>query len=235
MTTDAYLHRPRWRRVVGGFWAQLLLAFIVVGLVLTFVAKPYVVPSGSMTQTLEPDDRILVNRLAYMGSEPTTGDIVVFDADDAWEVPSRAPVDPIRAALRWVGEATGFGPSGPHTLVKRVIGSPGQTVACCNQSGAVLVDGQPIDEPYVYNDFPFEAGTLDCRTTPRSSRCFDEVTVPDRSYLVLGDNRAGSRDSAVSCRSAEAREDCWRWASRAAIVGKVVAILWPIPRSAVLG
>ena len=216
-------------------WAQLLLAFLVVGLVLTFVAKPYVVPSGSMMQTLEPDDRILVNRLAYLGSEPTTGDIVVFDADDAWEVPSTAPVDPIRAALRWVGEVTGFGPSGPHTLVKRVIGSPGQEVACCNASGAVLIDGRPIDEPYIHNDFPFEAGTLDCSTTPRSARCFDGVTVPDGSYLVLGDNRGGSRDSAVSCRSPGANEDCWRWASHAGIVGKVVAILWPIPRWAVLG
>src|SRR5688500_13398546 len=44
MTTDVDAHRPRWRRIFGGFWAQLLLAFLVVGFVLTFVAKPYVVP-----------------------------------------------------------------------------------------------------------------------------------------------------------------------------------------------
>lgn len=235
MTTDADAERPRWRRFLGSFWGQLLLAFVVVGLLLTFVAKPYVVPSGSMLQTLEIDDRILVTRLAYLGSEPTTGDIVVFDADDAWEVPSAAPVDPIRAALRWIGEVTGFGPSGPHTLVKRVIGSPGQVIACCDASGAVLVDGEPIDEPYVSDDFPFEPGELDCDTTPRSARCFDEVTVPEASYLVLGDKRSGSQDSAASCRSPGADEDCWRWASRAGIVGKVVAILWPIPRWAVLG
>ncbi|MGW9629716.1 signal peptidase I [Agromyces sp. NPDC055520] len=235
MTTDANAPRPRWRRLLGGFWGQLALAFLVVGLVLTFVAKPYVVPSESMWPTLEPGDRILVNRLAYLGSEPTTGDIVVFDADRAWEVPGTAPVDPVRAVLRWVGEVTGFGPSGTHTLVKRVIGSSGQVVECCNTSGAVLVDGRPLDEPYVHNDFPFEAGTLDCTTTPSSARCFDEVTVPDRSFLVLGDNRSASLDSAVSCRSPSAREDCWHWASRAGVVGKVVANLWPIPRWTVFG
>ncbi|GAA1059027.1 signal peptidase I [Agromyces bracchium] len=235
MTTEPAAPRPRWRRVLGSFWGQLLLAFLVVGLILTFLAKPYVVPSGSMLETLEPGDRILVNRIAFLGSEPVTGDIIVFDADDAWDVPASAPTDPIRTALRWVGEVTGFGPSGPHTLVKRVIGSSGEVVACCDATGAVLVDGRPIDEPYVSNDFAFEEGTLDCTTTPRSSRCFDEVTVPDESYLVLGDNRSGSRDSAYACRSADASDDCWRWASHAGIVGEVAAVLWPIPRWGALG
>ncbi|GGI46708.1 signal peptidase I [Agromyces flavus] len=235
MTTDAGKHRPRWRRILGSFWAQLLLAFLVAGLLLTFVAKPYEVPSGSMLQTLQVGDRILVNRLAYLATEPTTGDIVVFDADRTWEVSGATPAEPIRTALRWIGEVTGFGPSGPHTLVKRVIGSPGQSVACCDDAGKVLVDGVPIDEPYVSDDFPFEAGVLDCGTTPRSSRCFDEVVVPAEAYLVLGDDRSGSRDSAASCRSPVAGADCWRWASDTGLVGKAVAIIWPIPRWAALG
>ncbi|WP_438853470.1 signal peptidase I [Agromyces sp. M3QZ16-3] len=235
MTTEPAAARPRWRRVLGSFWAQLLLAFLVVGLVLTFLAKPYVVPSGSMLETLEPGDRILVNRLAYLGSEPARGDIVVFDTDEAWEAPDAAPVDPVRGALRWIGEVTGFGPSGPHTLVKRVIGTPGEVVACCDSTGAVLVDGRPIDEPYVSNDFAFEEGVLDCTTSPRSTRCFDEVAVPEDSYLMLGDNRSGSRDSAYSCRAAGTADDCWRWASRGGIVGEVVAVLWPIQRWGALG
>ena len=45
---------------------------------------------------------------------------------------------------------------------------------------------------------------------------------------MLGDNRAGSADSAVACRMPDAPETCWRWASRDAIVGKAVVILWPI-------
>lgn len=222
--------RPLWRRITGSTWFHLVAAFIVVGLMLSFIAKPYVVPSGSMEDTLRPGDRILVNRLAYLGGGPQTGDIVVFDADAAWDGETTQPTDPLRSVLRWVGEVTGFGPSGPHTLVKRVIGTPGETVECCTADGAVTVDGTALTEPYAYEDFPFTPGTLDCATMPRSQRCFDEVTVPEDAYLVLGDHRSRSSDSAAMCRAEGASESCWRWASRDGIVGAAVAILWPIGR-----
>ncbi|WP_426323936.1 S26 family signal peptidase [Microbacterium sp. E-13] len=80
--------------MVGSTWFHVVAAFLVFGMLLTFVAKPYWVPSGSMENTLQPGDRILVNRLAYVGSQPATG--------------------------------------------------------------------EPFDEPYVYNDFAFQPGTLDC-------------------------------------------------------------------------
>lgn len=221
--------RSRWRRIAGSAWFQLALAVVLTSLVLTFVAKPYWVPSGSMEQTLMPGDRVLVNRLAYVGSAPTTGDIVVFDADQSWGLGAREE-DGFRSFVRWVGEVTGFGPSGEHTLIKRVIGGPEQTVSCCSESGAVLVDGEALDEPYVWNDFPFEEGTLDCTTTPRSTRCFDELTVPSDGFLVMGDNRAGSSDSVINCRAPGASADCARWARDQTVVGKAVVILWPISR-----
>ncbi|MEW1976051.1 S26 family signal peptidase [Microbacterium profundi] len=104
MTTDApaaSVSRPIWRRLVGSTWFHLIAAFVVVGLLLMFVAKPYLVPSASMESTLQPGDRVLVpsasmestlqprdrvlvNRLAYVGSEPATGDIIVFDANESW-------------------------------------------------------------------------------------------------------------------------------------------------------
>ena len=155
---------------------------------------------------------------------------MVFEAGPSWEIGVPDAPDPIRGALRWIGEVTGFGPSGPHTLVKRVIGEPGQTVSCCSESGALLVNGAPLAEPYVHNDFLFEAGVLDCTTEPRSTRCFDEVVVPSESYLMLGDNRAGSSDSAVLCRVAGVSDECWRWAEREDVVGKVFVRYWPIPR-----
>lgn len=215
---------------MGSPWFHLVAAFVVAGMVLTFIAKPYVVPSGSMEQTLEPGDRILVNRLAYAASDPHPGDIVVFDADAAWDGPKTRATDPLRSALRWIGEVTGFGPSGDHTLVKRIIAGPGQTAACCTAAGAVTVGGKALNEPYVYEDFPFEPGTLDCTTVPRSSRCFDEVTVPADSYLMLGDHRSNSSDSAALCRADNPAPDCWRWASRSSIVGKAVVVLWPFSR-----
>jgi signal peptidase I len=222
--------KPWWRRVLGSPWFHLAAAFIVTGLILSFIAKPYWVPSGSMETTLQPGDRVMVNRLAYVGASPATGDIVVFDAGPTWDIEPAAPSDPIRGVLRWIGEVTGFGPSSAHTLVKRVIGAPGQTVECCTDDGTLIVDGEPLDEPYITNDFAFQPETLDCTTTPRSPRCFDEVTVPADSYLMLGDNRANSSDSAAYCRGDDPVADCWRWATRPDVVGKAALLFWPLTR-----
>lgn len=210
-------------------WFQIAAAFIVTGLVLSFVAKPYWVPSGSMETTLQPGDRVMVNRLAYVGAAPGAGDVIVFDAGSTWDITPPSD-DPLTSALRWVGEVTGFGPSSAHTLIKRIIATPGQTVECCTEQGQLIVDGEPLDEPYVTNDLPFEAGTLDCDTTPRSLRCFDAVVVPADSYLMLGDNRGNSSDSAAYCRGDTPAEDCWRWATRTDVVGKAVVLFWPVTR-----
>ncbi|MFP1601428.1 signal peptidase I [Microbacterium sp. 2216-1] len=231
--TDAERPSPtRWRRVTGSAWFHLALACVVVGALLSFVAKPYWVPSGSMEQTLLVGDRVLVNRLAYVGdAHPSTGEIIVFDADETWGAEAHLDEGPVKSALRWLGEVSGFGPSGPHTLVKRVIAGPGQTVACCTAEGAVIVDGEPLDEPYVFDDLDFEPGVLDCTTTPASPRCLPEVTVPEGRYLVLGDHRSLSADSAQHCRrDADNDSGCWLWARDEDIVGRASAILWPASR-----
>ncbi|MFC8682653.1 signal peptidase I [Microbacterium ureisolvens] len=230
MTDPAAPAGRHWRRLTGSAWFHLIVAFVLVGLVLSFVAKPYRVPSVSMEHALQPGDLVLVNRLAFAGTPPNTGDVIVFDAGDAWDSEIDSSGDP----LRWLGEATGFGPSSPHTLVKRVIGSSGQTVECCSADGRVMIDGAAMHEPYVTNDPAFQAGVLDCETTPRSRRCFDPVLVPVNSYLVLGDNRGSSSDSAARCRTEQSTAACWRWAAHDGIVGKAAVILWPIDRWAAL-
>ncbi|WES62885.1 signal peptidase I [Microbacter sp. GSS18] len=229
-TTEASERPPLWRRIVSSTWFHFAAAIVLTGLVLSFVAKPFWVPSSSMADTLEPGDRVLVNRLAYVGAQPATGDVIVFDADETWGITGGTPADPVRAVLRWIGEISGFGPTGPHTLIKRVIAGPGQTVECCDADGSVVVDGEPLDETYLGSDFPFVPGELDCESDPASQRCLPEVTVADGSYVVLGDNRTNSADSARLCRAPGAGDDCWRFAPGDGVVGKAVVILWPIGR-----
>ncbi|MFK3676444.1 signal peptidase I [Microbacterium sp. NPDC090218] len=215
----------RRRRLLSSVWFHIALALALALVVVAFVGQP---SSGSMSPTLEPGDRILVNRLAYVAADPAAGDIMVFRPGDDWDEGPEPDRSWIAVSLHWIGESTGIR---PDVLVKRVIAEPGQTVECCDAEGAVLVDGQPIDEPYVIDDLPFSPGVLDCRTTPMSMRCFGEVTVPESGYLVLGDNRANSADSAYRCRGTmTADPGCWRWVDRGAVVGKATAVLWPVSR-----
>ncbi|MBG6083943.1 signal peptidase I [Zhihengliuella flava] len=217
--------RPFWL----SFALNLIVALVVISLVQAFVVKVFNVPSGSMEQTLNVGDRILVNRLAYTGSAPQTGDVVVFSAQGDWE-PSREPSGGLRQAAEWFGDLTGIGPSSTHYLVKRVIGTPGDTVECCTAEGAVTVNGAPLDEPYVYNDYPFSPGVQDCTTPARSARCFGPVRVGEGQYVVLGDHRANSADSVISCRGRTKAETCARTVEEEAVVGRVVLTMWPLGR-----
>ncbi|QNA91996.1 MULTISPECIES: signal peptidase I [unclassified Microbacterium] len=221
-TTD----EPRRRRnPLRSVWASVALALTLTLLIVAFVGQP---SSSSMSPTLQPGDRLIVNRLAYVAADPAPGDIVVFRPDERWGDEPAAPTNWLSAALRWAGETTGIR---PYVLVKRVIAGPGQTVECCDADGSVLVDGAPIDEPYVVENLPYTAGEVDCETEPASSRCFPAVTVPENAYLVLGDNRANSADSVYRCRGdADAGDECFRWMMRADAFGKAGPILWPISR-----
>ncbi|MFJ2550875.1 signal peptidase I [Microbacterium sp. NPDC087591] len=223
MTTPA---EPRRRRTpFRSVWLHVGLALALTLLVVAFIGQP---SSGSMAPTLQQGDRLIVNRLAYVAADPAPGDIVVFRPDASWGEKPAASGNPVSAVLRWLGETTGIR---PYVLVKRVIAGPGQTVSCCDANGSLLVDGEPLDETYVVQDLPFVPGELDCDTTPISARCFPAVTVPEHSYLVLGDNRANSADSVFPCRGNPTAEDsCFRWMTRDDVFGKAGAILWPISR-----
>ena len=202
------------------------MALVAVALVQAFLVKPFGVPSQSMENTLHVGDRILVNRL---DDDVARGDVVVFGHGNTWQEKQLPPTDgPVIRALRAVGDLTGIGPSSTAYTVKRVVGMPGDRVACCSADGRVTVDDQPLDEPYVYEDLPFTAGLLDCSSSPRSRRCFPEITVPGDDLLVLGDHRSQSADSVISCRGATDGPECARFVPVERVVGPVVLRFWPL-------
>lgn len=216
---------PTWVVMV----AYLLLGLLVVSVLQGFrIVRVYNVPSRSMEQTLGVGDRILVSGLPYLGGGPARGDIVVFGHGDTWEDEARPPAsNPLLAAARVFGDLTGIGTSSRLHTVKRVIGLPGETVACCDADGRVTVDGVALEEPYIFEDFPFTPGSTDCSSQERSARCFLPIRVPEGKLLVLGDHRSNSADSVAGCRSGSAVEGCARLVDRARVVGRVFAKAWP--------
>jgi len=187
------------RRRRPTFWKELPL-LIVVALVLTFLiqtflAKVYVIPSGSMETTLHGctgcnNDRVLVDKLTYRFTDPAPGDVVVFRGPDSWssEIDIPEPSNPVVRGLQVFGSLIGLAPPDEKDFVKRVIAVGGQTVQCCDSRGQVMVDGESLDEPYIY--YLPEAG-------PPKQAPFGPVTVPEGHLWMMGDSRNNSADSRV--------------------------------------
>lgn len=223
-TTPHEAPQRRRRRLPAGF--EILLAVVVVALVQTFVVKPFGVPSQSMEQTLRIGDRIVVNRT---DTTVERGDVVVFSHGETWQDARLRPTgNVVTDAVRKVGDLTGIGPSSTAYTVKRVIGMPGDRVRCCDGEGRVVVNGDALDEAYVFEDHTFNAPELTCDSSPRSSRCFPEVRVPSDRLLVLGDHRSQSADSVVNCRGGTDAEGCTRFVPMNRVVGPVVFRIWPL-------
>ena len=163
------------------------IAILVSFLVKTFLVRSFFIPSASMEQTLMIDDRVIVNELVPRAVAVDHGDIVVFKDPGGW-LPARPPVEVtgIQAGTEWVLSLFGLAsPDSNDHLIKRVIGLPGDTVQCCSADGKIMVNGVPITEPYI---------TIPAGETRASAIDFN-VTVPEGSLFVMGDNRYNSKDS----------------------------------------
>ena len=198
------------------FWRDLVI-IVIAALALTVVLKAFVVqvfsiPSGSMENTLLPGDRILVSKIVYDFRPIARGDIVVFGGAGSWDPPAQPPSNWF--AGLW-GDATNLvGIAGPDTdYIKRVIGVPGDHVACCNAQGQVTVNGVPLSEKsYVFpGDVPSETR-------------FD-ITVPAGRLWVMGDNRGDSDDSRFRTNDPGGGS-----IPESAVVGRAFLIIWPLSR-----
>ncbi len=207
----------------------LVIAFVLALLVKTFLVQAFFIPSGSMEQTLHgctgcTGDRVLVNKVPYWFGEPEPGDIVVFRGPDTWspEIAVEEPGNWLSGALLTLGRAIGVAPPSEDDYVKRVIAVGGQTVECCDPEGRVLVDGEPLDEPYIYQDSPLGTGTS-------TGREFGQVRVPEGRLWVMGDHRSASADS-----KAHMDDEYAGTIAVDDVIGKAALIVWPLDRFGVL-
>lgn len=160
---------PRTTKQNIGEWVGIIAAALLAAfLIKTYAMQTFYIPSSSMEHTLEINDRVLVNKLAYRFDEVHRGDIVVFE---------RPPLE-TNTSIK--------------DLIKRVIALPGDTIE--SREGAVYLNGQPLSEPYLAPGTPtrnLPAKTIppghlfvmgDNRTDSEDSRVFG----PIERDLVVG-------------------------------------------------
>jgi len=199
---------PLWQETILLLGLALVLAIIIKSL---FVQAFYI-PSPSMEPQFVKNDRILVQKVSYWGSaSPSRGDIVVFEDPGGWldSADSATPGSPVTRLM----EKIGLYPTGGH-LVKRVIGTGGDRVVCCDAKGRITVNGKALNEK----------SYLPKGTAPSQVK-FD-VKVPKNHLWMMGDNRGFSYDSRGHMGGPGGG-----FVAQDLVVGKVFALIWPWSRA----
>jgi len=198
----------------------VLVAVVLAVVVKTFFVQAFYIPSGSMEPGLKVNDRILVEKPSYWGSQsPSRGDVIVFKDPGGWLTPAddARPTTGLASVLAKIG----LYPTGGH-LVKRVIGVGGDKIVCCDDQGRISVNGQPLDES------SYIAPQASCNG-PMAGCDGWSATVPKGTLFVMGDNRSNSADSschlAVNGNSSCPSGDPFVPVSD--VVGKVFSLVWP--------
>jgi len=201
------------------FWQEfpvlILIAVVLALIIKSFLVQAFYIPSESMQDTLQVRDRVLVNKLVYDFRAPARGEVVVFNGVQ-WqpEVQIVTPGNPVLRGLRTITSALGLGPPDEKDYIKRVIGLPGDTVACCDDGGRVMINGKPLTEPYILEN------------NPQAQRSFGPVRVPEGRLWVMGDHRSVSADSRAH------EQDQWHGTIPIDnVVGRAFVIVWPVSRA----
>ena len=200
----------------GSFLRELpiiIVSALVVSIVIkTFLLHFFYIPSGSMENTLLVGDRIAVNKFGSLFSDIKRGEVAVFNDPDKWL--GDAPVkegssisSKVKSGLITVGVLPD---PAKQFLIKRVIGVGGDNVICCDASGKIQVNGESINEPYIYpGDKPSEIKF--------------NVDVPKGFIFVMGDHRGASSDSRFHPDSANNG-----MVPLSKVVGRATFIVWPL-------
>ena len=213
----------------GSFLRELpflmVIAIVLALLIKALLFSAFYIPSGSMEQTLLVSDRVLANKLVYDLRDVRRGEVVVFDGKGSFtpenEIPP--PSSGLDQARRTLSRLAGLGAPGEKDFIKRVIGLPGDRVACCTD-GKVTVQpkggGAPIvlEEPYLYQDNRL-AFCSDGRGETACPAGAQGVLVPEGQLFVMGDHRGGSFDSREQGTIPEKE-----------VIGRAFVIIWPVSR-----
>ena len=209
--TRAVAKRPKEEtQSVGQFFKELpVLIVVALGiaiLVKAFVVQAFFIPSGSMEDTLQINDRVLVSKFSYRIGEPKYPNVVVFESPLSQRIPEPDP-GPVQSLIDNLMEGLGL-QSSEQDFIKRVIATEGQTVQV--KEGSVYVDDRKLEEPYIKEVVPMQD--------------YGPTTVGADKVFVMGDNRNNSEDSRV-----------FGPIPKSSIVGKAFVLIWPLDRFRWLG
>ncbi|MEZ7819923.1 MAG: signal peptidase I [Aquiluna sp.] len=194
------------------FVAIVGVALLLSVLIKAFLIRSFFIPSGSMMDTLQINDRIIVNVLVPEVLPVQRGDVVVFQDPGGWLGVANSIEKP---AIEELGDFVlgTFGVTAPDSaehLVKRVIGVGGDVITCCDADGRLLLNGVAIDESYI-------------RDGANPSDIEFSITVPEGYLWVMGDNRGNSTDSRF-------HQDLpsQGFVSLDVVVGRAMLVSWPV-------
>jgi len=184
------------------FLKSLVLVAIPPVLLQFLVIQPFTVQGTSMIPTLKDEERVMVNKLAYLHINLKNPKKVFLSVrgnstDDTFIFDSATRRGDIVVATRQIP-----GPGAGNRVIKRVVGIPGDALEI--RKGSVFIDGKRLNEPYV---------------TQRDDSNYPAFTLGFEEYFLLGDNRAHSGDSRQ-----------WGTVRRQNIIGKVWFVIWPLSR-----
>ena len=191
----------------------IVIALVLALLIRYYIGTPTVVAQPSMKPTLEPGQRLILNRWVRTVKEmPNRGDIITFEAPSDDSYIFSEDFDQNNVVAKYSNEPTGFFSKfvynvleiGKESYIKRVIGLPGDHVKI--EDGKVYINDEELDESYL----------SDTVVTKTDNMAYKDLVVPENSVFVMGDNREHSTDSrAFGCIPLEKIE------------GKVWIRFWP--------